>query len=146
MHLPSRAGCAHGLALVDATLDTLEDRGRAERAGELAAELCRPAWSRALVELAAHAEATEREPAAIELWWMVEDELRVPTLTAIVKKQPGAGSATARGGPRRCCSAEHRDACRRTDSRIAEALVAWRAGPRAGYPAARSRPRSAIRA
>ncbi|HEX3763212.1 MAG TPA: DEAD/DEAH box helicase [Kofleriaceae bacterium] len=132
-----RTGCVHRLALVDATLDLVEDRGRAELAAELAAELFRPAWSRALVELAAYTEAAERPAAPIEVWWEVEDELRVPTLTPVVKKQTRRGlSAGARRAPH-ALLAEHRDRMQVQDRAIAEALVAWRGAPRAdaSYPA-----------
>ncbi len=130
----TRPGCAHGLALVDATLDVL---GRAELAAELAAELYRPAWSRALAELAAYTAAAEREPAAVEVWWEIEDELRVPTLTAIVKKQTRRGLSAGSRRPAHVLLAEHRDHLSDPDRAIAEALVAWRAAPRAGasYPA-----------
>ncbi|HMG54474.1 MAG TPA: DEAD/DEAH box helicase [Kofleriaceae bacterium] len=133
----ARTGCAHGLALVDATLDVVEDAGRAELAAELAAELYRPAWSRALVELAAYTAAAEREPAAIELWWEIEDELRAPTLTAIVKKRTRRGLSAGSRRPAHLLLAEHRDHLPAQDRAIAEALVAWRAAPAstASYPA-----------
>jgi superfamily II DNA or RNA helicase len=156
----ARTGCAHGLALVDATLDVLEHsetgggdpdgsaggaggrapRGiespaRAEHAAELAAELYRPAWSRALVELAAYT-AAEREPAAVEVWWEIGDELRIPTLTAIVKKRTRRGLSAGSRRSAHVLLAEHRDRLPAEDRAIAEALVAWRAAPRSGsYPA-----------
>ena len=157
----ARAGCAHALALVDATLDVLDyseteggdpdgsaggaggrasrgiDRGPAELAAELAAELYRPAWSRALVELAAYTAAPERGPAAVEVWWEIADELRVPALTAIVKKQTRRGLSAGSRRPAHVLLAEHRDRLADPDRAIAEALVAWRTAPRAGgsYPA-----------
>jgi len=133
----ARTGCVHGLALIDATLDVVEDPARAELAGELAAELYRPAWSRALVELAAYTTAAEREPAAIEVWWEIEDELRVPTLTAIVKKRTKRGLSAGSHRPAHLLLAEHRDRLPAQDRAIAEALVAWRAAPSTAgsYPA-----------
>jgi hypothetical protein len=133
----ARPGCAHALALVDATLDIVEDRGRTELAAELAAELYRPAWSRALVELAAYTAAPEREPAAIELWWEIADELRIPTLTAVVKKQTRRGLSAGSRRPAHVLLAEHRDRLADQDRAIAEALVAWRTASRAAgsYPA-----------
>ena len=133
----ARTGCVHGLALVDATLDVVEDAGRAELAAELAAELFRPAWSRALVELAAYTAAAEREPAAIEVWWEIDDELRVPTLSAVVKKRTRRGLSAGSHRPAHLLLAEHRDRLLPEDRAIAEALVAWRAAPPAGatYPA-----------
>ena len=132
----ARAGCAHRLALVDATLDVLEDGAGAELAAELVAELYRPAWSRALVELAACTSAAEHEPAAVEVWWEIEDELRVPTLTAIVRKRTRRGLSAGSRRAAHVLLAGHRDQLPAEDRAIAEALVAWRAAPRiaGSYP------------
>src|SRR5262249_5332566 len=131
-----RTGCAHGLALVDATLDVVEDGGRAELAAELAAQLYRPARSRALAERPAYTPAAGRAAAgraaaAIEVWWEIADELRVPTLTAIMKKRTKRGLSAGSRRSAHLLLAEHRDRLPAQDRAIAEALVAWRATPQA---------------
>ncbi len=44
-------GCVHALALIDTTLDLLEDSARSAEARRIAEELLRPGWARALKEL-----------------------------------------------------------------------------------------------
>ena len=131
------ARCAHALALVEATLDVLADPSRAAEATTMIEELLRPSWSRALQELALQTSAAERPAAAIEIWWQIEDELRVPTLTAIVRKQTKRGmSAGARIGAERLLD-QYRGRLDARDREIAEALAAWSLGARASgsFPA-----------
>jgi superfamily II DNA or RNA helicase len=126
------ARCAHALALVDATLDRLEDPARAAEARALAEELLRPAWDRALRELDRLEARAARPRAAIEVWWIVEDELGGWSLSARVKKA-ARGGGTTRGAKASLARLldEHRDALDERDLRVAEELAAWNAA-RAG--------------
>ena len=126
------ARCAHALALVDATLDRLEDPARAAEARALAEELLRPAWDRALRELDRLQVKAARPRAAIEVWWLVEDELGGWSLSARVKKAT-RGGGTSKGAKASLARLldEHRDALGERDLRVAEELAAWNAA-RAG--------------
>jgi superfamily II DNA or RNA helicase len=126
------ARCTHALALLDATLDLLEDPARAPEARALAEELLRPAWDRALRELDQLEARAARPRAAIEVWWIVEDELGGWTLTARVKRAT-RGGGTSKGAKTSVARLldEHRDALSEHDLRIAEELAAWTAATRA---------------
>jgi superfamily II DNA or RNA helicase len=127
-----QARCVHALALLDSTLDVLENATQRalgdEAAQELARELLKPPWSRALEELGPPAE--EAKPrATIELWWQLERELGELTLTPVVKKftKTGALTAGARLSVARLLE-EHGAALEPRDQLIAEHLVAWAGG------------------
>ncbi|HSK00804.1 MAG TPA: DEAD/DEAH box helicase [Kofleriaceae bacterium] len=126
------ARCTHALALIDATLDLLEDPARAEEARALAEELLRPAWDRALRELDRLEARAARPRAAIEVWWIVEDELGGWTLSARVKKATrGGGTSKGARTPLARLLDEHRASLGEADLRIAEELAAWTAIARA---------------
>ena len=117
--------CVHVLALIDATLDALADPARRGDARTICEELARPSWSRALAELAQHSAAAEAPASTVEVWWQLEDELRTPMLTPIVKKQTKRGpSKGARIGVARLLD-QHRSQLDPRDREIAEALAAW---------------------
>ncbi len=130
-------GCTHVLALIDTTLDLLEDPARVAQARALAEELLRPSWARALKELELFEAAATKPRAAIEVWWCVEHELGALTLSPVVKKQtrrgtfsPGARMTAAR------LLEEHRELLSEADLRIAEQLASWAPASRAAgtYP------------
>jgi superfamily II DNA or RNA helicase len=131
-------GCGHALALIDTLLDLLEDGARVDEARRIAEELLRPGWARALKELELfEAEATKPRP-SIEVWWCVEHELGMLTVSPLVKKQtrrgglsPGARMSAAR------LLEEHRELLSEADLRIAEQLASWAPASRAAgtYPA-----------
>ncbi len=130
-------GCTHALALIDTTLDLLEDPARVAQARALAEELLRPSWARALKELELFEAAITKPRAAIEVWWCVEHELGTLTVSPLVKKQtrrgtlsPGARMTTAR------LLEEHRELLSEADLRIAEQLASWAPASRAAgtYP------------
>jgi superfamily II DNA or RNA helicase len=131
--------CTHSLALIDATLDLLEDPARAGEARALADDLLRPGWARLLHELDQLEARAGKPRAAIEVWWCIDRELGAPMLSPLVKKQlrRGAMSAGTRPTVARMLD-EHRDQLSELDLRIAEHLVAWtppRSGGRiASYP------------
>jgi superfamily II DNA or RNA helicase len=131
-------GCVHALALVDTTLDLLEDGARADEARRLAEELLRPSWARALKELELFEVETTKPRPAIEVWWCIEHELGALTLSPLVKKQTRRGllSAGARMPAARLLE-EHRELLSETDLRIAEHLASWAPASRAAgtYPA-----------
>ena len=134
-------GCTHALALVDASLDLLEDPARRDEARVLADELLRPSWARALKALEVF-EAKLAEPRAfIEVWWRIEHELGMLTAVPSVKKRNRRGVLTsgARTTPARLLD-EHRDSLSEQDLRVAELLSSWsaRAGARGSTYAARA--------
>ena len=113
------SACTHMLALIDRLL--------AETDPAIAEELTRPAWQRALAELA----VVQRPKQRVEVWWQIEEELRAPTLVPIVRKEKKRGGTTtgARIAPDRLL-AEHAGELSEQDLRIAEHLAAWRYGKR----------------
>src|SRR5262249_53673798 len=127
------ARCTHALAVIDATLDLLEDPARLAEAKQLAEELLRPAWDRALRELDRLEAQAARPRTPIEVWWLVEDELGGWGLSARVKKatRGGGTSKGARTSVARLLD-EHRDGLGERDLRIAEELASWTAAVRAG--------------
>jgi len=131
------ARCTHALALIDATLDVLEDPARALVARTLAEELLRPGWSRALLELDVIEAKAARPRATIEVWWHVEHELGTLTLSPTVKKQTRKGTMSngARMSVARLLD-EHRESLADRDLRIAEHLASWAPTTRAAgtYP------------
>lgn len=119
------ARCVHALALVDATLDVLESAQGRAAGEELARELLKPAWARALDELAPPPQESKPR-ATIELWWELERELGQLTLTPLVKKLTKTGALTA--GARMSVAKlleEHGAALEPRDQLIAEHLAAW---------------------
>ena len=118
------ARCTHALALIDATLDLLEEPARRAEARALAEELLRPPWDRALRELDRLEERAARPRAAIEVWWILDEG----ALSARVKKLTRGGGTTkgARTPPDRLLE-EHGDALDERDRRVAEELAAWAA-------------------
>jgi superfamily II DNA or RNA helicase len=121
--------CAHALALVDVTLDRLEDG----TAGEAPRELLRPSWSRALVDLArARAQAA---PPVVEVWWQIEDELRVPTLTPIIRKQGKRGLSSGNRMRVARLLDERGAALGAQDRAIADRMQAWDARNVGSFPA-----------
>jgi superfamily II DNA or RNA helicase len=120
------ARCAHGVALIDATLDLLEDPDRRAEAHTLAGELCRPAWARLFQALDAHEVHAARPRPAIEVWWQIERVLGALTLTPLVKRQTKRGARTAgtRPTPAQLLD-ELRDSLSEVDRQIAEHLTAW---------------------
>ena len=133
------ARCTHALALLDATLDRLEDPAREPEARALAEELLRPAWDRALRELDRLETRAARPRAAIEVWWLVEDELGAWTLSARVKRATrGGGTTKGARMPVARLLEDYRDALSERDLEIAQDLAAWTAAARAsggGRPA-----------
>jgi hypothetical protein len=111
------SACTHLLALIDRLL--------LDEDPALATELMRPAWQRALAELAVEPSPKPR----VEIWWQIEEELRAPTLVPIVRKQKKGGGTTsgARIAPDRLLS-DHGSELSEQDLRIAEHLAAWRYG------------------
>ena len=127
--------CTHALALIDATLDVLADPARLVEAKELAAELLRPGWSRALDDLARLDATLDKPRPVIEVWWQIEEELRGLAVVPIVRKQTKRGGLTA--GARTSAEkllAEHGPALDDRDRQIAEHLVGFTASPAASYP------------
>ncbi len=129
--------CTHALALLDATLDLLEDPARADEASIVARELLRPGWSRALQELALLDAKVAKPRVAIEVWWQIEEQMGSWTLTPTVKKQTKRGgmSAGARMSAARLLE-EHRDALGERDRLVAEQVAAWMPATRSAgtYP------------
>jgi superfamily II DNA or RNA helicase len=130
-------GCTHALALIDTTLDLLENPARVVEARALAEELLRPSWARALKELELFEVEATKPRAPIEVWWCVEHELGTLTVSPLVKKQtrrgtlsPGARMTAAR------LLEEHRELLSESDLRIAEQLASWAPASRAAgtYP------------
>ena len=134
---PRFRGCTHALALIDATLDVLEDPTRRTEARALAAELLRPNWARALKELELFEAAAAKPRAPIEVWWCVEHELGALTVSPLVKKQTRRGtlSSGARMTAARLLE-EHRESLTEGDLRVAEQLASWAPASRAAgtYP------------
>jgi len=130
-------GCVHTLALIDTTLDVLEDASRAAEARLIAEELLRPSWSRALKELELFEAEAAKPRASIEVWWCIEHELGTLTVSPLVKKQTrrGTWSPGARMPAARLLE-EHRQLLSETDLRIAEQLASWAPASRAAgtYP------------
>jgi hypothetical protein len=130
-------GCTHVLALIDTTLDLLDSPPRAAEARVLADELLRPSWARALKELELFEAEAAKPRASFEVWWCIEHELGMLTVSPLVKKQtrrgtlsPGARMTAAR------LLEEHRELLPETDLRIAEHLASWAPASRAAgtYP------------
>jgi hypothetical protein len=130
-------GCAHALALIDTTLDLLEDGTRVAEARRIAEELLRPGWSRALKELELFEAEVARPRARIEVWWSIEHELGLLTVSPLVKKQmrrgtlsPGARLTAAR------LLEEYRELLSEADLQVAEHLASWAPASRAAgtYP------------
>jgi superfamily II DNA or RNA helicase len=130
-------GCVHTLALIDTTLDLLEDNTRAAEARLIAEELLRPSWARALKELELFEAEVAKPRASIEVWWCIEHELGTLTVSPLVKKQTrrGTWSPGARMPAARLLE-EHRELLSETDLRIAEQLASWAPASRAAgtYP------------
>ncbi|MBN1208064.1 MAG: DEAD/DEAH box helicase [Myxococcaceae bacterium] len=130
-------GCVHVLALIDTTLDLLDDGARAAEARRISEELLRPSWARALKELELFEAAAAKPRAAIEVWWCIEHELGTLTVSPLVKKQTRRGtlSAGARMSAARLLE-EHRELLPETELRIAEHLASWAPASRAAgtYP------------
>jgi superfamily II DNA or RNA helicase len=127
--------CVHGLALVDGVLDRI---AAPDGGDELATELLRPGWSRALAALGDRSTrrasvAKSAKPAkAIEVWWVL-DLAHGISLEPLVKKQTKRGmSAGARVDVARLF-AEHDAALPPEDRAVADALAAW-TGVRGSYP------------
>ncbi|MDY7233182.1 DEAD/DEAH box helicase [Hyalangium rubrum] len=130
-------GCVHVLALIDTTLDVLEDSTRVAEARRIAEELLRPSWARALKELELFEAEAAKPRAAIEVWWCIEHELGTLTVSPLVRKQtrrgtlsPGARMPAAR------LLEDHRELLSEADLRIAEYLASWAPASRAAgtYP------------
>ena len=137
------ARCTHALALIDATLDVLEDPVRRAEARQVAEELLRPGWARLFRELDQLEARIAKPRAIIEVWWEIEHQFGALTLAPVVKKQlkRGTMSAGTRPSVARMLD-EHRDSLAEVDLRIAEHVAAWippskQAQPRgaASYPA-----------
>jgi superfamily II DNA or RNA helicase len=130
-------GCAHTLALIDTTLDLLDDSTRTVEARRIAEELLRPGWARALKELELFETESAKPRAAIEVWWCIEHELGTLTVSPLVKKQTrrGTWSPGARMPAARLLE-DHRELLSETDLRIAEQLASWAPTSRAAgtYP------------
>ncbi len=130
-------GCAHTLALIDTTLDLLDDSTRTIEARRIAEELLRPGWARALKELELFEAESAKPRAAIEVWWCIEHELGTLTVSPLVKKQTrrGTWSPGARMPAARLLE-DHRELLSETDLRIAEQLASWAPTTRAAgtYP------------
>jgi superfamily II DNA or RNA helicase len=128
------ARCVHALALLDTALDRLDDPEHRDFGEPMARELLRPAWSRALEELAPPSEDDKPRP-QIEVWWQIERELGNLTLTPLVKKVTRTGALTsgARMTPAKLLEA-HGEALEPRDQLIAEHLGAWSNASSATYP------------
>lgn len=130
-------GCAHALALVDTLLDVLGEPARAPEARTLAEELLRPGWARALKDLELFEAEAARPRAGIEVWWCIEHELGVLTVSPLVKKQTrkGTWSSGARMTAVRLLE-EHRELLPEVDLQVAEHLASWAPTSRAAgtYP------------
>ena len=127
------AQCTHSLALIDATLDRLEDPAQQMEAQRLAAELLRPAWSRLFLELDALEARAAKPPPVIEVWWEIERELGGLTIAPTVKKQLKRGTMSAGSKPTVArLLDEHRGSLPALDQQIAEHVAAWAAAARAG--------------
>ncbi|MCW5803993.1 MAG: DEAD/DEAH box helicase [Deltaproteobacteria bacterium] len=119
--------CTHALALIDATLDVLEDPARADDARRMAEELLRPGWARALLELERVDVHAVKPKVTIELWWQLEDELGGLSVSALVKKLTKRGlSPGAKLSAQRLLD-EYRDHLDERDLIIAEHAAAWSA-------------------
>ncbi len=120
------AQCTHGLALIDATLDLLEDPARRGEARAVAEELLRPGWARLFRELDQLESRTAKPRAIVEVWWEIEHQFGALTLAPVVKKQlkRGTMSAGTRPSVARMLD-DHRDSLSELDLRIAEHVAAW---------------------
>ena len=125
------ARCAHGLALVDATLDRIANG----TAAEAARELLRPSWSRALVDLARAREQASVAPPAVEIWWQIDHELRVPLLTPVVRKQGKRGLSSGNRMRIDRLLDERGRALAPQDRAIADRIHAWDTRGVGTYPA-----------
>jgi hypothetical protein len=131
--------CTHGIALIDATLDVLEEPGRAEEGRALAEELLRPGWARLFQELDRLEDKAAKPRAAIEVWWRIDRELGAVTLSPIVKKQLRGGGMSSGSKPTVArLMEEHRDQLSEVDARIAEHVMAWAPHGRGSWATSRS--------
>jgi superfamily II DNA or RNA helicase len=130
----TQSPCSHAIALVDATLDLLGDATQSRIAHAIAEELMRPAWQRALAELASRDEQPQAAP-RVEVWWHIERQFGTTTLTPLVKKQlkKGGFSAGTRMSPEKLID-EHAASLGEQDLRIAEPLAAWTSSRGSTYP------------
>jgi superfamily II DNA or RNA helicase len=120
------ARCTHALALLDATLDVLEDPARGGEARTLAEELMRPGWARLLRDLGGLEDRAARPRPVIEVWWHLDQALGALTLSPVVKKQRKSGAMSAGTTPSVARLLEdHRDSLAEVDLQIAEHLAAW---------------------
>ena len=124
--LARHARCTHSLALIDATLDVLEDPSQFALARRIADVMMQPGWERALEEFALLDANMDKPQPAIEVWWHIEHELGMLTLTPAVKKKSkrGAMSTGARMSASRLLT-EHRDVLSEMDLQIAEQVASW---------------------
>ncbi|WP_224362859.1 DEAD/DEAH box helicase [Hyalangium versicolor] len=129
--------CVHALALIDTTLDLLDDSNRLTEARRIAEELLQPGWARALKELELFEAEVAKPRPSIEVWWCIEHELGTLTVSPLVKKQNrrGTWSPGARVSATRLLE-EHRELLSAVDLQIAEQLASWAPASRAAgsYP------------
>ncbi|HET7505072.1 MAG TPA: SWIM zinc finger family protein, partial [Kofleriaceae bacterium] len=120
------ARCAHSLALIDTTLDRLEDPALAAEARQIAEDLLQPGWARLLKELDARGAIQARPRAPVEVWWHVEYELGLLTLSPVVKRQLKRGTMSA-GSPMSVARLldDHHDLLPEVDLQIADHLAVW---------------------
>ena len=130
--LARHARCTHSLALIDATLDVLEDPAQFAQARRIADVMMQPGWERALEEFALLDANMDKPLPAIEVWWHIEHELGMLTLTPAVKKKGkrGAMSSGSRMSAARLLT-EHREALGEMDLQIAEQVASWSPASRA---------------
>jgi superfamily II DNA or RNA helicase len=133
-------GCAHAVALIDATLDRLEDPRTVERMREIARELMKPSWARALDDLARlEAVPAEKVQPAIELWWELSESYDGYSLSPKVKKVLRRGGVSA--GTEMAWDkllAEYGDVLSERERQIAELYLAHQRGAGQGIYAWRA--------
>ncbi len=127
-----RGYCTHAIAMIDATLDMLEDPARAAEAQAIADQLLRPGWARALAEFE-RLDDGEATTASLDVWWRVGGEPGALDVDPVIEKRTKRGTGKVDINPETLLD-RHREQLREVDLRVAELLEAWMPSDRSTYP------------